>query len=460
MLKALWFLLKTALLVAVIVWAVGHDGAVRFEWQGWQVETTVGFVAAVFLVFLALYTLLYRLWRGVVAVPAVYRRYQQARRREQGYADVTRGLVAVAAGDARAARKYASRAQGLVPDAPLAQLLLAQSFQLSEKPAQAREAFAALLDDDRAAFFGIKGLLQESLHAGDVRGALDYIRQADALQPRRAWIVRTLFDLETRNGVWDRAEKVLHRAAKMELFDPQTLIRHRQAILLARADDAFGAGDVVAAHRLARRAFRLDPAFTPAGLRLVRYYMHVGKKKSAFVTIEKAFAAAPHPELVEQWLHFLPDALPAGALLDKNKAAYDWVLRLHNLNPEHPESLRVAGLAAVQAGHMADARDYFLRAGDYAGLAQVEARRGGDTAQMRAWLEQAAAQPLAFRWLCGSCGHTAVDWAPLCRQCGSFDTLSWTAAVAADAGHHVRAALPAGAPDAASDVLAAPAVSA
>src|SRR5690606_27833126 len=86
-----------------------------------------------------------------------------------------------------------------------------------------------------AAFFGLRGLLTQTLKEGDYAEALQLIRKAEALQPKRQWVVRTRFDLETRNQAWAEAEDVLKKAERMGIFDATAARRHRQAILTARA---------------------------------------------------------------------------------------------------------------------------------------------------------------------------------------------------------------------------------
>ena len=278
MLRALWFLLKISALMAGIIWLIERPGQISITWQGYLIETTVGFAAAVLLGFLFVFTVVYRLWRAVVSMPDVYRRYKAIRQREKGYRDVTAGLVAIAAGDARMAEKYARRAEYLIPEAPLAKLLTAQQHLLGGNVVKARRTFAELLDDNDAAFFGIRGLLQNTLQTKDYAEALQYARQAEKHQPRREWVIRTLFDLEARNQEWARALKTLKKAERLGIFDSVAVQRHRQAILLAEADHAAKAGDQKMAAVWASRAFDVNPAFFPAAVRLANFLDVRGKR--------------------------------------------------------------------------------------------------------------------------------------------------------------------------------------
>lgn len=427
MLRVAWFLLRAGLLAAAIVWVARRPGTVEIEWQGYIVETSTGVVLAALAVFLFLYTQAYRLWRLFAAAPDAWRRYRRARRVDLGYRDVTAGLVAVAAGDAAAAQKHARRARAALPAAPLARLLEAQAHLLGGNAPRARLAFAELLDDQGAAFLGAKGLLLEALAAGDRGGALSAARRAEALEPRRGWIVRTLFDLEARGRQWKKAGAALKKGVRLGAFSAAEAASHRQALLLAEAEEAEGK----AALRLAAEAFAANPGFAPAGLKLARLEAARGKRRRAVGVIEKAYAASPHPALAALWMDFAPSGKKGGAAspYDEGKEALDWARRLHGLAPRHRESSRMLGLAALSARRWREARELLTAASDFRALARLEIEEARDEGKARAWLEEAAAAPPEPRWLCGCCGHAAADWRPLCARCGAFNAASWAVPV-------------------------------
>lgn len=425
MIKVLWFLARLGLVCAALVFLVKHPGHIQIVWQGYLIETSMAVLLGAGAVFLLLWTYGVRAWRGIVDTPKVYRRYQASMAREKGYRAVTQGLVAIAAGDARAAEKLSLRAQNLVPDAPLTKLLIAQSAQLNGDAPAARRAFAQLLDDESAAFFGVRGLLNDALRAGDYQGALGHARTAEELQPKRQWIVRTLFDLETRNRDWQKAEKTLKKAEKIGLFDAVTARSHRQALYLAQAIDDQAQDRPAQAFRGAERAFHLDAAFTPAAAMLAEIYDANARRSKAVSTVEAAWQKNPHPALAALWMRLAPPEKKTKSIYDAGRGLYDWAKRLYDLNPANKESARALGLAALQGRQWREARQYLEQAGDYRALAQLEQEETGSDAQARKWLEKAADAMQDARWCCSSCGRAAVAWVPLCPQCRSFNRIVW-----------------------------------
>ncbi len=92
-----------------------------------------------------------------------------ARRRPQtrGYDELTRGLMAIAAGDLNAARAYHRQAERYLPENGGLLLLQAQTAQLEGKEEVAHLKFRQMLDRRDAEFVGLRGLLGQAMKTGD-----------------------------------------------------------------------------------------------------------------------------------------------------------------------------------------------------------------------------------------------------------------------------------------------------
>jgi HemY protein len=99
--------------------------------------------------------------------------------------------------------------------------------------------------------------------------------------------------------------------------------------------------------------------------------------------------------------------------------------KLAALRPDHRESRRALGRAALDAGLWKEARSELSAAVDYRALAKLEHTESRNDAAAGQWLEKAADQLPDPRWICTSCGHAAADWTALCLHCGAFDNLEW-----------------------------------
>ena len=427
MLKPLWFLIKLAILVYAVAWISERPGHIEIEWNGLLIEASFGAFLAALVVLIVICAVLYRFWRSFVSVPQIVRRYKISQNTDRGYRAVTQGLVAVAAGDAKSAKKQAERARKLVPDTPLAGLLMAQSALMAGDDHLAQVEFETLLEDKDAAFFGLRGLMNQAQKQGDYSQSVHLLRTAEELHPKRRWIIRELFDAETKMQDWTNAEQTLNKAIKLGVFDRSMGVSHRQAILVARAYEALTKGMESQSLTLAKKAFRLDASFIPASVLYGRLLLKQSRRRKAIQVIETAWAKAPHPDLVEVWEGLAPPLKKKGDIPDK-EAQFQWFKKLYNVSPYHEQSRSMLGRAAMDLGLYAEAREYLETAREYTLLARLE--RFDTTSDVRAeeWLERAlhiAPQP---RWRCDRCGSVHHEWAPLCTGCTGFNTISWSVA--------------------------------
>lgn len=423
MIRTLWFLVKLCAALAAVLWLAYHPGWVTVSWLGYHVEISTGLAAAGLLLLLVITAQLYRLWRGFISVPKILRRYNQAKMWETGYRTVTKGLVAVAAGDTDTAWRHARRARKLLPEYALTRLLLAQAAQMRGDRQTARLEFQSLMDDKDAAFFGIRGLLNESMRTGDTGEIAMLMKKAEKLQPRRNWILQTLFESEARTGQWEKAEQTLSKAVRTGAIDRSTGLRHRVALLLCRAETARSKGFAPAALGFAKKAFRLDPGFAPATVLFARLLIQSNKHRLAVRAVEKGWKENPHPELLDVW----EDLVPEKNTNTETQALtrFSWFRRLHRLTPENALSAEATGQAALDARLWGDARSWLQTARAYKLLARLEREENNDEKAARRWLDLATEKEESPVWACQSCGHIAPSWTAICAYCDSFDMLEW-----------------------------------
>ncbi len=428
MLRAIRYLVILAGLAAAALWLADNPGQVRLQWRGYLVETSAAMLFATFAVVAFGAAALYRIWAFLRGVPAGIGRARQEGRRRRGYLALTRGMVAVAAGDAREAGRQGDRADGLLGDPSLTMLLSAQAAQLNGDEKAAEKFFTAMLDRPEMEFLGLRGLLSQSMRRGDTARALTWARRAYALKPKSEWLGNNLFDLLTRQGLWSEAATVLSGAIRNKAVAP-VQARRRQAVLnhlLAVQADA--SGDHRLALKLAGKAFDGKPDFVPGAVHYAGLLVAAGKRRKAMATLEKAWRAQPHADLATAYW----PASGAEDALSRMKAAQ----KLCAGDPDHEESHRVLAAAALAAGLWGDARHNLqyltgtpgvaVTAAACRMMAELEERENGDPEAAREWLFRAGnAEPDAV-WVCRECGNTTRQWSPLCGKCHVFDGFEWS----------------------------------
>ena len=420
MIRLVWLFLIAAALAVGAALLAGQQGAVTIVWGNAEFRMAPAVAAAIAFAAVAAILGVWRLIGIVFDWPGAMSHWRRERRRKAGYLALARGMVAVAAGDAREARRQQARARSGHGEPLLSQLLAAQTAQLEGDEDAAAEAYADMLGRPETEFLGLRGLFMQALRRGDTAAARRHAARAFALRPQTPWVANALFDLEAQAGDWAAAEKALDGQARAKLLTPDIARRRRAVLAAAAARDHVAAGRIEAGLDRARHALKVAPGLLPAALAAARAYRTDSRPKRAAAVLERAWAEAPHPDL-------------AAAYAELNAASpsrrFD---RLIALNPAHPESRLLSAAEAAGRGAYAQA-EVLLQplltphpGGRAARLMADIADARGDMAAARLWGDRALTAPRDGVWRCTACGHEAQVWGPACAKCGAFDRAAWS----------------------------------
>ena len=275
-------------------WLVDRPGELVLNWQGYRIETSV--LVAVGAVFVAAAALL-ALWsliRFVFKIPSLMAIATRGQRHEKGYAALSRGMIAVGAGDARQARKSAIEAHRLLRNEPLALLLKAQAAQLSGETGEAEAAFQEMAKRNDTRLLGLRGLHVEAQRQGDAERAQEYAAKAREIAPL-PWAAKADFDHKVASGDWKGALALLDSAAGAKFLEKTTRERQRAVLETALALDR-AETDPAGALALARAALKRAPALAPAVALGARLLADAGDARKAAKLIEAAWPESPHPD--------------------------------------------------------------------------------------------------------------------------------------------------------------------
>ncbi len=428
LLRAVTFFGFAAALILISVWFADRPGAVSLRWQGWRVDTSVAVLALGVAVVAVVAAVAYRVWVILRQAPRRLAQFHARRRRNRGYQALTRGMVAVAAGDVAEARREAKRADSLLEELPLTMLLAAQAAQLEGDEDVARKYFASMLEHPETEFLGLRGLLLQAGREGDQAQALRLAQRAFKLKPNTPWVLNSLFDLLIRKGDWHEAQDVVERAVRRGVIAREQGRRHKAIALHEQGLQAEADGDDREALFLASKALRSAPELTAAAIRLAALQIRAGKARDAARTVEKSWELTPHPELARLYAlaYGDEDALARVKRFEK----------LLDLRPDHVESHAAMAIVALEAKLWGKSRHHLHKlmrelcdgepsARFYRMMAKLDETEHDDPDTARRWLLRAGAAAPDETWVCRGCGAQSVEWSPLCGQCQAFDTLEW-----------------------------------
>ncbi len=184
MIRLVWLFLIAAALAVGAALLAGQQGAVTIVWGNAEFRMAPAVAAAIAFAAVALILGVWRLIGIVFDWPGAMSHWRRERRRKAGYLALARGMVAVAAGDAREARRQQARARSGHGEPLLSQLLAAQTAQLEGDEDAAAEAYADMLGRPETEFLGLRGLFMQALRRGDTAAARRHAARAFALRPQ------------------------------------------------------------------------------------------------------------------------------------------------------------------------------------------------------------------------------------------------------------------------------------
>ena len=426
MIRVVLFLVLLAFLATGAAWIADQPGTVTMVWLGRQIEFEVltGVIGLVLLAAVIMAAIGILKW--LIASPAVAARSMERRRAAKGQDAITRGIVAIGAGDRRSAEKFAAEAEKLAPAAPLTLLLRAQTAQLAGDRPGAEAAFRAMIDKPETRVLGLRGLYVEAQRRSDTAAARAIADEAVKASATAGWAAQAVLEDQGRSGDWDGALTSLERQYAARVIDKDTAKRRRAVLLTAKATMLVD-HDPAMAKALAIEANGLAPDLVPAATLAGRLLAADGDTRKASRLLEAAWKLSPHPDLAETY-----------AIARSGDSRLDQLKRVENLArtaPSHPESLLAVARAAIDAGEFATAR----RALDEATggvptqrtcllMAELSAKDGNDQGHAREWMARALRAPRDPVWTAD--GQTSDVWLPVSPITGRLDAFEWKVPVA------------------------------
>ncbi len=430
MIRVLVFLILTAAFIKyVAIWLadlpgtlVDPPGTVAVTWLGYHADIPIGLlVAAVALVSVLGWSLL----RFLLRAPRRLAETTAARRTAAGQRAIERGLMAIGAGDAGAARRFAARAGRLVPEQPLLLMLQAQTAQLSGDADDAATAFRTMADRHETRLFGLHGLFIEAQRQGDLAAAREHAEAAAKASPSLAWAGQAALEFRCRDSDWPGALEALERNRRGGLIHADAHKRQRAVLLTAQAL-ALRNSNPDTASDMAQEAARLCPGLVPAASLAGRLLADAGEQRKAARILEAAWRHSPHPDIANAYA----DLVPGTSARDRLAR----IRHLARLAGPHPESALALAFAAYDAKEFAEARNSLApllaaptrRVATL--MARIEAAEHGDTGRTREWMARAVHAAHDPAWTAD--GVVAENWMPASPVTGRLDAFQWRVPVA------------------------------
>ena len=417
MIRVITFLLAVAVLAVGFGWFADRPGEIDITWMGYRIETSVMVAAFATATLVIVLILAWTIVRSILRSPEQVSLFFRHRRAVKGYLAITRGLIAIGAGDLRIARKAADDAARLSPGDPLALLLTAQSAQMAGDRSAAERAFRDMTKRADTKLLGLRGLYIEAQRRDDPQAARLAAEEAGRESPAPAWAGQAVLDYRCAAADWAGALDALdHMKAALE----RAAYRRQRAVLLTARALALEEIDRDAARVAVLEAVRLAPDLVPAAALAGRRLAEAGEQRKARKILEKAWAANPHPDIAEAY-----------ANLRLGDSARDRLARMQKLADMAPGQLEGA-LAVARAA--LDAREFTAARAALAPyvsaptrrvailMAEIEETEHGDEGRVREWMGRAMRASGDPVWTAD--GVVSERWLPVSPN-GRLDGFVW-----------------------------------
>jgi len=417
MIRVVIFLLAVAVLATGFVWFADRPGDVAITWMGYRIETSVMVAALAIAALLVVLMVVWTIVRAILRSPEQVSLFFRHRRAMKGYLAISRGLIAVGAGDLRLARKAADDAARLSPGDPLALLLAAQSAQMTGDRASAERAFRAMTRREDTKLLGLRGLFIEAQRRDDAQAARLAAEEAGKTSPAPAWAGQAVLDYRCAATDWAGALDALD--TMKPTLDKANYRRKRAVLLTARAL-ALEESDRDGARAAVLEAVKLAPDLVPAAAFAGRRLAESGDRRKARKILEKAWSINPHPDLAEAYADL--------RLGDSARERLTRMQKLAGLVPGQLEGALAVARAALAAREFAVARAAlapYLSAPTRRVatlMAEIEEAEHGDEGRVREWLARAMRAAGDPMWTAD--GTVSERWLPISPS-GRLDGFAW-----------------------------------
>jgi HemY protein len=389
---------------------------------------------------------LLRLIMFLMDAPGRLNKASQRARTRRGQEALALGLIAAEAGEFEDARRHADKAEDLVDEPRLALLLQARAAEVAGDTSAAERAYSGMLQNEDTEVLGRKGLMAAALKRGDRTAARAHAEAAFKASKTANWPFQYAFDLAVQAADWEGAIDTLDTGDRRKMIEDKVAKRRRAVLMAALAAKLERERRPEKAAEMAQKAFRMAPAFAPAGALAARLLVGEAKPERAAAILEEAWEHGPHPALA----HAYRDLMPG----ESREARAERMAALADKRRDHRESKIVLAELAMERGDWGAAQaalEDAYRENPSSRIcilfAQV-ARGRGDENGARTWLAQAAAAP------------REPDWSDLDPEGPAFlyDDNDWTRLVYVfgDGGQLIHPRMERGQMDALGPVLALP----
>lgn len=430
MLRALWFIIKLTLLIALAVWVASHPGYFTIVWLDYTITAHIGAALIALLIIIALASYTGRIFAYMRDLPNIIKRYKYIRGSQKGVTELTRAYAMTAAGDSAKAERMIKRADNHLPGNFHRGLIWALKAHLAKMNGDfygQRQALAHLAEMKDVGILGLQGIFQQALDAGDLDSARNILTRYAKRYKGQSWFMRACYEVALARRDWPELQEILEDRHFRKAMNKSEIRSDLVALYVLRADRAIEQNKTHLAITRLKKALRLDKSFIPAAMRLADIYLDMGKITATKALLQRSWDRQPHPDLVPYFQKVFETHKKTGArerlkyfekLARRCPGNMQGDLALARVALEEEDWSRARRALESAEGKSPNSAVYYL-------WAEYEERANHDSLAYNSYMRKAAKSCPDKKWVCSKTGHIYERWHPIAPPHGSFNTIIW-----------------------------------
>lgn len=434
MFTILWFLFIAFTATISLVWVLDHNGVVLITWLGYEAKTDILTSLLVAIVFAAIVFVFSYLLARILAMkfPNLFKllfkksyvkRLESTIHRHWKGIDLTSQLLlSLESDDVKTSFALQKQLSSLIKNPQLNNFFLGKIHYQNRDFSKAAEFFAKIQNSKFAKIMELTCRFEIALEKRDNSTAIAYAKQILSLKKDNSRIIKALFTLYKKEGLWQEA-KALINDNNAKYFSDELQKRDSATINSAIALELYRKRFFSRAIWHAKLALKSDENFLPATEILLKSLIKRGFTFYAKYLIRKMWKE--NPRLIFTTIF---DLINRKAPPQKRIKSMKKLVALNNKTYLGDLAL---GLTALRSGSYKEAEDFLYSSlakeknyRSYKALAIVE-KLLGNSEKANQFLENTAMFSRENNYKCSTCGHLSSIWTAKCQSCKTVNSLEW-----------------------------------
>jgi len=420
MIRLIIYIALSLIISAGAAWLITLEGTITIDFAGYRMQPSLGATALALIALIIISIFIWAIIRRFIEAPKRLAKFNLQQKKNKGIQALSNGFIALQAGDAISALKFAKNAKAQLVENDAAKLLQARAELALGNLTQAREHYRALISDQKTAPAALTGLYDQAMAQNREDIAITFAKKTHEISPSSEWASDAVFRDLVKNSDYEKAlTMIATKKAKSQAEIDK--LRRQKTILHTAIATSEETKNPDKALMQAKLALKLDPNFIPAALIGARIMSNKNQIRKSSSLLRRVFNATSHPHLATLYAN----VQPGSSAVEKLKKTTDII----GESPSDVNLAIVLAQAAINAFEWDKARKTLS---DFTNppsqnvcvlMAQIEEGQEGDQGKAREWLAKAVKAQADPTWVAN--GITSDHWEAISPLDGSLDAFKW-----------------------------------